>query len=299
MNNIFNISEWANLISWEEILKNALVSNSIIAPAISGPASACAIHYLRKILVDCVDWGQAVPTDIFVWAKGEGANRVATKLGGLPYRSKNKEWPKSKHGVDLPFICQFNFDNSRDLVDVPKAILLVFGFVHGDVLTDACFEWMDAGLPESELVSKIPTVLWMPEAMEGYIYRTDNFPNATLMDDLDCAKKFGFEIDSIHRVFAIVASSIGCNPYVECFCEERGEQLICSLTSMDAGVCGVSFPWINVEAPEDEEDLFDRRLAWYKLRSGYPFPPFNFSDLGCLFVTLTKSGDANGYTKYI
>lgn len=299
MNNIFNISNWINLISWEEILKNALVSNAIIAPTISGPAGACAIHYLREVLVDCVDWGQAVPIDVFIWAKGESANRVATKLGGLPYRSKDKKWPKSQCGVDLPFICQFNFEDSRDLVDVPKAILLVFGFVHGDVLTESHFEWVDTGLPESELVYKSPKLLWTPDPMEGYIYRTSNFPNAVVRPDSDFKKTYGFEIDSIHRVFAIVASSIGCNPYVNSFCEKRNERLICSLVSMDAGVCGMSFPWINVETPENAEESFNKRLAWYKLRNGYPFPPFNFSDLGCLFIALTRSGDAKGYTKYI
>lgn len=53
---------------------------------ITGPGHLCNNQRLRVALADLVDWGPAVPTDVFVMADGEPPDPYATKVGGLPYR---------------------------------------------------------------------------------------------------------------------------------------------------------------------------------------------------------------------
>lgn len=90
-----------------------------------------------------------VATDVFVWGQGEPKDRTLTKIGGLPYWPAERPWPEAG-GQPLPFVAQFNFADSRDLVgELPGEILVVFSdpgerWRTGDV-SGLQFEWMRVG----------------------------------------------------------------------------------------------------------------------------------------------------------
>ena len=49
----------------------------------------------------------SVPTDVFVFGKGEPASREVTKVGGVPYWPAARPWPASRTGKPLTFVAQF------------------------------------------------------------------------------------------------------------------------------------------------------------------------------------------------
>ena len=98
------------------------------ARIITSPCHLCNNHRLRPLLADQVDWGPAVPVDIFVMADGEPPDPCSTKIGGLPYRPTGKPWPTTANGAPLRFLAQFCFEYSKDLTGpLPDDVLLVFG----------------------------------------------------------------------------------------------------------------------------------------------------------------------------
>ena len=98
------------------------------ATAVTGPAELLTILKLRELIKDEVNWGEAIPADIFVFSDEESADRTVTKCGGLPYWKKADPWPTNLDGVPMVFLGQINFDQSRGLVGtVPGNILTIFG----------------------------------------------------------------------------------------------------------------------------------------------------------------------------
>lgn len=67
-----------------------------------------------------------LPTDVFVWARGEAPDRRFTKIGGVPFLPRGTAWPLFR-GQPMTFLAQFAFHDSRDLVGkLPGDLLLVF-----------------------------------------------------------------------------------------------------------------------------------------------------------------------------
>jgi hypothetical protein len=86
------------------------------------------VEHLRSEALKGKKINKAVPTDVFVFEEDETNDRTATKFGGLPYYEKGRLWPAPRgEPLDLAFIAQINFADSRDLVPkLPGDILLVF-----------------------------------------------------------------------------------------------------------------------------------------------------------------------------
>ncbi|MEM6673876.1 MAG: DUF1963 domain-containing protein [Planctomycetota bacterium] len=86
-----------------------------------------------------LEYGAAVPCDLIFWGRGSGPNPRMTRIGGTPWLPKGAAWPHLD-GVPLGFLCQFNFEDSRDLVgDLPGDVLLVF------VVDPETLGWFEAG----------------------------------------------------------------------------------------------------------------------------------------------------------
>lgn len=77
-----------------------------------------------------------IPTDMFLWGRGEAPDPRMTKIGGVPYLPRDTPWPQHR-GRPLTFVAQFGFHDSRDLVSkLPGDVLLVFA-PDRDALLDA------------------------------------------------------------------------------------------------------------------------------------------------------------------
>jgi hypothetical protein len=110
--------------------------------AVTSPADICNNEHLRKAIRDQVDWGRAVPVDIFVFAEGEPPDPFVTKIGGVPYRPSAKAWPVLSDGQLMTFVGQICFADSFDLTgELPGAVLLVFSGATLELGYDQAFEW--------------------------------------------------------------------------------------------------------------------------------------------------------------
>jgi hypothetical protein len=132
-------------------------------------------HDLRK--------GQALPTDVFVFGKGKPALRQTTKVSGLPYWPKNRDWPEADEGGPCQFLAQFNFSDSRELVpDLPGEILLIFvpldneDWLWEDELIR--FEWLD--INSGGLMEGLPAGVkpYSDSEWYGAICRSHDYPES-------------------------------------------------------------------------------------------------------------------------
>jgi hypothetical protein len=96
---------------------------------IIGPADALAFQSARQRILAEHTPPISAATDVFLFGIGEGPARAGTKVGGLPYLHRHDKWPTDAHGKPLPFMAQFNFTESRDIVgdSLHGDILLLFG----------------------------------------------------------------------------------------------------------------------------------------------------------------------------
>jgi hypothetical protein len=66
-----------------------------VGAGIVGPLDVCRLEHLRGQLRAEFDFGPPIPTDVFVFARGEPNDRGVTKVGGLPYRPSELGWPRT------------------------------------------------------------------------------------------------------------------------------------------------------------------------------------------------------------
>jgi hypothetical protein len=130
-----------------------------------------------------------VPTDVFVFARGEPQNRSVTKVGGLPFWPRARDWPMGRSGLPMTFVAQFCFADSTDLFhSLPGEILLVFA--DGIYLKDwrdedanaLRFEWVNRS--ENNLVeaSGIPQTRWDLFPVYGEIHRTKDYATGPMWE---------------------------------------------------------------------------------------------------------------------
>ena len=117
------------------------------AEIITSPLHICHNEQLRRIVKPLIDWGPEVPVDVFVWASGEPPEPYLTKIGGVPYRPADLDWPVNQYGRPLQFLAQFCFADSKDLVgDLPGDVLLAF-VEDGDYEFESLHcEWQQLGI---------------------------------------------------------------------------------------------------------------------------------------------------------
>ena len=112
-----------------------------ISHCINGPSDVHFLETYRKRLE--FEKHPSLPTDIFVWAKGEPEEPYLTKFGGLPYLPKKIPWPLDAEGQPCIFLAQFCFIDSKDIVPVPVpgGVLLIF-IKHDGIDNEylACYE---------------------------------------------------------------------------------------------------------------------------------------------------------------
>jgi Domain of unknown function (DUF1963) len=153
---------------------------------ITGPRTIAVLEQLRDEVFGEASPLTRVPTDVFIWARGEPEHRAVTKIAGLPYRAAGKPWPVDAFGRPRLFLAQFCFADSRDLIPVPLPgdVLLVFAateqprpdrfdlmWERTDVLV---FEWarLDQGQGPLVTPAELPEAERHPLPCYGTRYRT-------------------------------------------------------------------------------------------------------------------------------
>ncbi len=92
---------------------------------ISSPFDLYSVETLRDHFG--LRYAGGIPTDVFVFGKGEPPKPEITKIGGLPYWPSSKPWPTTHDGKPIHFLAQFNFADSKDVTgELPGQLLLVF-----------------------------------------------------------------------------------------------------------------------------------------------------------------------------
>jgi hypothetical protein len=245
---------------------------------IDGPGSICNNEQLRREMKDEYDWGQPVPVDIFVMAEGEPNDRSVTKVGGLPFRGRNDEWPTTKNGEPMLFLAQFNFSDSKDIVgELPSEVLLVFGNSLSDCLDEIEMEWQSTRLADEELIGTDEIPLHGDQFVPcfGYRFRTKSYPHAarlTPFSEQKYPRCRGLDVWSDFFLLQYMATQIGQAPFFiqPDDCNLPGTML-CTISSVGEA-CETPFPFINRPDPVPLSSPNFRHLM--------------LGDAGCVYISI-------------
>jgi hypothetical protein len=193
---------------------------------------------------------------VFVLSTGEPTNRHSTKIGGLPYLKRDQPWPTDNVGDPIPFLAQFNFSESQDIVgNVDGDILLVFG--HAKPSLGFVLQWTSlsesANLVNEDdipIPSKVPTFF-------GTRWRTVNYPDWKITRS-DCGSGSvqlddGRYLNDLYFAYELLAMQISQSGFIPPGGIElnRGEKIICSLSGIAVST-GCPYPLLNQPEPADE-----------------------------------------------
>jgi hypothetical protein len=230
---------------------------------IASPYDLFAVETLRDL--HRLRTGRTVPTDVFVFGKGEAPRRDCTKVGGVPYWPADRPWPRTPEGEPYLFLAQFNFADSRDLVTgLPGEVLLL---LVADPLAwqwepeQMSFEWLPIGLPTCSAFDEA-LICEKDSPFFGVIHRTADYPDA-------------------RHLQILAGTKIGGLPAFVQNGEDTGGEFLCQLGSIQAAP-DVPYPWVNVAESLGLE--FDHRGIYGEGNS------IVFGDMGTLYIFRDRDG---------
>lgn len=127
------------------------------------------------------DLGATTSADVFVWAESVGGDSPwLTRIGGVPWRPKERAWPKDPDGVPLTFLGQINFGDSKHLVpfELPGEVALIFGTASSGWISidrGSALEWSPQVLTDPCTLSDIPWTGALPFEYHGVLHRTEQY----------------------------------------------------------------------------------------------------------------------------
>jgi hypothetical protein len=279
-----DVDRWTSLFSLDRLRAEAQ-SRTDGPPRdtiVISPADFAVILQLRAEMAAAIPLGTAVPTDIFVWAKGEPPRREVTKVGGLPYWPAARAWPERTEGGPLMFVGQFCFADSRDIAgELPGDVLAIFAHPtwtgmfdeHGYAERGMVFEWLTLGLGEADLITPddVPKVdsTWPISPYYGAIHRTFDHPD--LGSD---GGDFGWDHPEWSGLGLLKATKIGGVPWWEQYDPGVPGRFLCALESIQPALDG-PYPYLNVPEPIGPS-----------VREQYPEDDLMWGDLGRLYLQL-------------
>lgn len=210
---------------------------------------------------------QAIPTDVFVFDAGEARDRLSTRVGGLPYRSRSASWPLGDNGKAMLFVGQICFKDSKDITGaIPGDVLLLFvdedEYCTNDI-RNMQFEWYSEGLKELVEEEDIPDIGFRLNPYHASIYRTFDYPDS---------QQLFSEYRRPYLLSHIEGTKIGGIPrYIQTSQEVLG-RFLCTFASLSA-VDPYSITALQDPPPLNPDDQYD--LAW--------------GDEGCLYIHLNGS----------
>jgi hypothetical protein len=257
---------------------------------ISGPYDIAVLEQLRAEANAADPDTERVPTDVFVWYRGEPEDRAVTKIGGLPYVPSGKRWPIAPSGVPLTFVAQVCFADSRDITPVlPGDVLLIFAEgkersyqaeVHydfawgdGDERDSAVhFEWATLGDTELVTADEVPSTGWQIMPCYAAIHRTWDYPTADGFAYPDVAD----HIPTVNEATKIGGVCPWLDELESAGAVPPGEYL-CSLSSLSPKIYK-PFPFLNVPEP----------IRWEEWSHSHPLM---IGDVGLMYFFLNSYGD--------
>lgn len=172
----FDPSDW--------VLKSGVKPKCKGAGLVVGPLDAiCLVAHRDELATAGYDFGNPVPSDVFIFSIGEAPRRDQTKIGGLPFLHRGDSWPTDSKGKTLPFVGQMNFRDSTDILqtNLPGDLLLVFGDLPSSERSpEVVLLWKSfSNSIDSELMnaSDVPCMAAF-DAFYGTRWRTANYPIA-------------------------------------------------------------------------------------------------------------------------
>jgi hypothetical protein len=189
--------------------------------------------------------GNAFPTDIFVFGKGEPDDPSCTKVGGRPFWPDDRDWPTKPDGSPYHFLAQFNFADSTDIIDhdLPGKVLLLLTDSKEDWLwgnEGLSFHWVSAGISPAPNL-KVPSAIGDSGPFYGVIHRTADYP-----DSSNAAYKL--RVSQSYNLPIINGTKIGGLPhFIQSGADDAGH-FLCQLGSIQAAPYA-PYPWVNRREP--------------------------------------------------
>jgi hypothetical protein len=266
-----DIARWKSVFSLPRLREEARAAKERdpgVGGLITGPAHIALLEQAQEEAFAFLPGIERVPTDIFVWNRGETERREVTKIGGLPYREAGKLWPTTSAGMPLTFIAQICFADSHDIVPrLPGDVLLVFtvgleirhkGKIRYypaldnsyDDDFDTVFEWVT--LDNFPLITRaeIPGTNWQTPPCYGTIYRAWDYPTID---------GFAYPHVSDHIPPVVEATKIGGRcPWIQGE-EDIAGDFLCALGSVFPDV-NEPFPFLNEPGPITHEEQWGSNM---------------------------------------
>jgi hypothetical protein len=278
----FDIEHWKSFFSLSH-LSRATGEKTPEVSSISGPYDIAVLEQLRDDSYAHLARIERIPTDIFIWSRGEADQRAVTKIGGVPYRLRASPWPVAPSGATMTFVAQICFTDSRDLVPaLPGDVLLIFtearnwgneenplyDFMGEDEDdTFLLFEWVSLTTLPLVMRQDIPETGLHILPCYGSIYRSWDYP---------AVDGFAYPEIAAYIPPVVAATKIGgvC-PYQDQ--EYQSTQgYLCSLSSL-ANNISFPFPFLNVPEP----------ISWEEWQQSHPL---RIGDIGLINLFLNPDG---------
>ena len=191
----------------------------------------------RLLTLEGRDTGRQVPTDVFIMARGEPANRAVTKIGGLPFWPTDTPWPHDPYGCPLIFMAQINLTDSTDITGpLPGDLLLLFATADCDEIK---IIWSSCN-GQSLLVDSVPKTDWTIDPCYGVLYRTVDYPDIT--DDIFAAYA------QPYLLACLEGTKIGGVPRWIQDEEQLPGRFLCALSSVQPAF-EQPYPFVNIPEP--------------------------------------------------
>jgi len=261
---------------------------------VNGPGDLAQLEQARELAAKHGALGPSVPVDMFVWSHEIDMERPwLTRIGGRPWREKDRPWPKNKEGQPLIFLGQICLIDSHDVLaipadELPGQVVLFFGeYNAGYASADdpTYFEWSPIHLKKPiEWFMDIPKGGMLPFCFQGVRYRTVQYTEFT--EYAEAFKKAGYtkggwQTGKAQATMIGAFSSIPQGWPWEKSCTER---LVCSLSSFY-----FRDEWPLCDAPTGNPFISaDGEPAW---SSGCGALSLQMGDVGCFYVYRNANGE--------
>jgi hypothetical protein len=244
---------------------------------ITSPHDLFSVETLRN--VHGLRMGTTVPTDVFVFGKGESLRPDCTKVGGRPYWPADRPWPTNAEGAPFHFLAQFNFADSRDLfADLTGDVLLLLAEDVDNYLWEPDrirLEWLPLGLhPASRFDFSESVGAVKAGPFYGVIFRSADYPDAV-------STAYDLDVDQSYNLPILNGTKIGGIPHFIQGGDVSSGEFLCQLGSIQAAP-DVPFPWVNQALPLGL--TFDDRGIYG------PENSMVFDDMGTIYIFRKKDG---------